>query len=590
VTQGDLANAPLIDTDIPTSDVYLNQAPTYYNSGGVAGLPAGNDMQRRYFFGGGSSTAMISMDNVPAGFGINASQKGIAGIYVSRDYSSGTTLRMVIHKPIPDVKGFITNWDEIPGVSLYIPPGNANISNYGAGVVASQRQGQYVYAFMYYARLGVFSDSFSTNVYKVSRDEYVQSVGIAGGSQALDGHNTDATEPIITVNNGGQFFVSDEEQPFIWNISGSIAFGGTAQMTGFRDDDSGDIGSYYSQYDGSTGNRNYYYYGQSAAFLQRFALPSDMYGYGPYLVHPWASGSYDPPELWFFITEFDASGFRTTGRFRIYRSRWKKGVYKAPNGVNLGDDPDYMSGKTSFPKLNPRGYGWETDIWDDNHLVGVVGPFDMTVYNPKKHALATIQNSTVHNGNPIGSNQGLPFGFKVVRDHKRYGTLHVIAMDGGTYPSNGTTLNRVWFANSADDGQNWSRMTQISPAISPATQGTAQGGYTTSGSSPTVSRTGIPQSNGLQASESVTYSNYNGSPSPSIVRTHDDVLLMGNLSRYTTYTFADGTTPPYYAEPADAGGKVALAIIDYTGRGIGSYDKNTVVFAQQATRGQIAWQ
>jgi hypothetical protein len=76
---------------------------------------------------------------------------------------------------------------------------------------------------------------------------------------------------------------------------------------------------------------------------------------------------------------------------------------------------------------------------------------------------------------------------------------------------------------------------------------------------------------------------------PSIVRTHDDVLLMGNIAIYTQYTVGS-KTPPYYVIPADAGSKVALAVIDYTGRGTGIYNANPVVFVQQTSRGQTSWQ
>lgn len=597
MSQGDLANAPLIDTDIPTSDVYLNQQAVYFNSGDLAGGSAGGDLTRKYYVHQ-SATAMVSMDNVPNSFGVDASQKGIIGVFCSQAYDGSQTLRLAMHKPIPSVKGFTTDWDVIPGVSINIPSGNSNLSFSAAGAVASQRQGQYAYCFMYFARSGIFTDTIQTTVYKVTRDEYVQVAGVTGGQQVLTGSNsTSATLPLLNVANAGQFFVSDEEEPFIWNVSGSVSLGGQALMTGFRDDNSGNIG--YSLPNGSFGTA---YYGQAAAYLQAVNLPAGMHGFGPYIVHPWSSGNYAPPELWYFINEFDESGWNTTGRFLVYRARWKKGAYVKPVGVQFADDPDFEANLTSFPKLNPLGYGWETKIFDDAHLVGIVGPFNgISVYNPKGDAFAALQNSTSVHGSPVGapasydftgSNKTvLPFAFKVVRDKKRFGSLHIIAIDGGVYPNDGTLLNRVWYSNSADDGKTWTRMSQISPAIQPATQGTAAV-VANLPTSAAVQRTGIPTSAGLQTSEMVSYNNWsNGAVAmPSIVRTHDDVLLMGNLSRYTGYTFGDGSTPPYYSLPGDAGSKVALAIIDYTGSGTGAYNPNTVVFVQQSTRGGISWQ
>lgn len=599
MTSGDLANAPLIVTDIPTSDVYVNQTVPFYQNGEVAGGQSGNDLNRRYYYGN-AGTVMLAMDNVPNSFGRDDSQKGIIGIVATFGYDGQVTLRTVMHKPTSNVKSFITGWDLISGAEVTISGGNANVSFAAAANVASQRQGEYAYAFMYYARYGLFTDTLQTTVYKITRDEYIQVAATSGGDQVLDGWNTDATIPAIQVQNGGQFFVSDEEEPFIWNISGSIAFGGTATMTGFRDDNSQNVGSYYTRYNNATARTDYYYYGQSSAYLQTMTLPKNVYGYGPYIVHPWSSGNYSPPELWFFVQEFDDTGFRATGRFRIYRSRWKKGAYKKPPNVFLADDDDFTSGRRPYPTLNPYGYAWETEVINDEHYLGVIGPFDgIGVYNPQSSIVATLQNKDNGSvGSPLGAPTNFyngttsfstpPFGFTVVRDKKRQGTLHIVAMDGGNYPASNATLNRIWFANSSDDGKTWSRMTQINPSIVPATQGNAVVNYGTA----SVGRTGQPTPVGLQRSDSVAYSQWGSSTiaAPSVVRTHDDVLLTGNLAVYTNYSFADGSSPPYYAMPADTGSKVALAVIDYTGRGVGSYDPSGVVFVQQATRGQTSWQ
>lgn len=593
----DLVNAPLIVTDIPTADPFINQAADLYSSGISPGTTAG-DLNRRYYFNS-SPAVMLSMTNVPNSFGIDTSQKGIIGVVATYGYTGNTTLRVVMHKPVANVRDFATGWDIIPGAALQLPANASGTTFVGAAAVCAQRQGEFAYAFMYSFHGAIFTDSYMTSVYKITRNEYVQTAATSGGGQVLLGQSTTATKPVMQVD-GGQFFVSDEEQPFIWNVGGSVAFGGTAMMTGFRDDDSQNVGYYYNTFNNTTQRMDYFYYGQTSAYLQSFTLPPNVYGYGPYVVHPWSSGNYAPPELWFFTQEFDSTGFTATGRFLIYRSRWKKGAYVKPPNVYLADDSDFMNNRRPYPTLNPYGYGWETDIINDQHYVGVIGPFNgIGVYNPKNNIVATLQNQqTGAHGTPIAAPpnyhfggtvpSALPFAFAVIRDKKRYGVLHIVALDGGAYPTGSASLNRVWFANSADDGRTWSRMQQINPALSPATEGTAANPLTIG----SVLRTGQPTPIGLQRSDALTYSQWNANTvaTPSLVRTHDDVLLMGNLDLYTSYSFADGTPPPYYAQPADAGSKVALAVIDYTGRGVGSWNPDTPVFVRQATRGAVTWQ
>lgn len=599
MTSGDLANAPLIVTDIPTANPYLDQVPDLYSSGASPGIAAG-DLSRRFYYGSVPSV-MLCMTNVPNSFGINAHQKGIIGVTSTYGYTGSTTLRVVMHKPTSGVKDFRTDWDVIPDAEVVIPTNGPNVTYSGAAAICAQRQGQYAYVFMYYRRNGLLTDTIQTTVYKVTRDEYIQVAGVSGGDQVRDSSSTTAaTQPVIQAD-GGQFFVSDEEQPFVWNVSGTVAGGGTAQMTGFRDDGSENIGSYYTHFNAATNQLEYHYSGQGSAYLQSFKLPDNVYGFGPYIVHPWSSGNYAPPELWYFVQEFDSTGFKATGRFLIYRSRWKRGTYAKPSNVSLDDDSDFMTGNREYPTLNPYGYAWETDIFDEHHYVGAVGPFSGVsgVYNPKNNIVATLQNQqTGAHGTPIAAPpnyhfggtvpSALPFAFAVIRDKKRYGVLHIVALDGGAYPTGSASLNRVWFANSADDGRTWSRMQQINPALSPATEGTAANPLTIG----SVLRTGQPTPIGLQRSDALTYSQWNANTvaTPSLVRTHDDVLLMGNLDLYTSYSFADGTPPPYYAQPADAGSKVALAVIDYTGRGVGSWNPDTPVFVRQATRGAVTWQ
>lgn len=589
----DLANAPVIDTDIPTALPYYYQTGFNFLNGEVAGGQAGGDVNRKFVLNS-ASTCLIAMDNVPNSFAQDTHKKGIIGVVTAAGYNGRTDIRVVLHKPVAHLKGYITDWDVLDGIIESAPASDPNVSGAVAAQVASQRQGQFAYVFTDYTFLGLSTNTFRVTVTKVTREEYVQVAAVSGGAQvgSTRSGETVATMPIISVNNG-QFFVSDEEQPFVWNVSGSIEGGGTVKMTGFRDDDSGNIG-YHVDYPNATTA----WYGQSAAFYQEFTAPTDVHGFGPYLVQPWSSGAYNPPELWYFVREYAHGGFETTGRFLIYRSQWRKDAYMKPTSVTFADDPDFVAGNTIYPSLNPLGYGWETDIFNDAHLVSTVGPFSgFTVYNPKTNYLAAQQNAA-NSGQPIAAPStfrsatvanSLPFGFAVLRDKKRHDTLHLIAMDGGIYPSNGTTINRIWFCNSSDDGASWSSMQQIGPEITPATEGTGQ--LITASFGVEVARRGMVNKQGLLRNEYVSYGNWNGQSIASIpvVRTHDDFLLLGNLTRYTEYRYPDGTVPPYYMIPTDAGSKAALAVIDYTGTGLGIAEANASLFSRPANRGSVSW-
>jgi hypothetical protein len=421
-----LANAPLIDTDIPTAQPFYDG--TYPTFAGGAPVSPNVDTTRRFYagqYGGG----IMSMDNVPNGFGVSAAQKGIIAAFNAQNYNGDTILRVAMRKPTTSLKDYTTGWDDLPDLALTLPIGDSNTSFDGGICVASQRQGQYAYVFQHFIRNGIFTNTFFVKVFKVTRDEYVESAGQAGGNQILDGEATDATVPLLSCRQNGQFFVSDEEEPFIWNVYDGIQSGGTANVTGFRDDNSQDIGFQFQ----SGGVQ--YISGQSAAYFQRYTLPSGSYGFGPYLVHPWSSGAYNPPELWWVLFEFNSIG-ETTGRFVIYRSKWKKGQYKTlGSGYQFNDDDDFVNGRIKYPALNPLGYAFEHDVFDDAHKVGVVGPFqELPVYNPRGDVIATFQNTanTTTTRKPLASPLANALGFNFVRDTKRLNMLHVVIADGGS--------------------------------------------------------------------------------------------------------------------------------------------------------------
>lgn len=577
-----LSNAPLIDTDIPTAEAFYDRAIAPDST-------AGADINRRYFPSGGTPPpSIMAMDNLPNSFGVSENQKGIIAAFNVQNYDGSQTLRVAMRKPTVTLRDYQTGWDDLPELTIPIPTGTTDVS-FKAGIgIASQRQGQFSYVFRHRVSRGIFGNTVFVNVSKVTRDEYVESAGIAGGVSLIDGDATDDTEPLISAVNNGQFFVSDEETPFIWNVYGGVQSGNTAYFSGFRDDNSQDIGDNWVAGNGIDAG-THYMRGQSAAYYQEFTLPSGHYGYGPYMVHPWSSGQYGAPELWYLLYEFDTTG-QTTGRFVIYRARWKKSQY-VKTSITFHDDPDYEAGRTTYPRLNPLGYGFEHDVFNDTHKVGVIGPFqEIPVFNPQGNVVARFQNSgnTTVTKIPLSSPVANALGFNVVRDTKRLNVLHMVIADGGSYPTDAGMLNRIWYVNTSDDGATWSRITQIGPGIVPDQQGTP-------GTDPdVVSRTSIPTKYGLLAAQYVGYEDYLQTNDvigvPPVVRTHDDVLLMGNLTRFKNYTFADGSSPRLHGYPADFGARISFAVVDYTGLGAADYARQNVFFVQKVQAGQIAWQ
>jgi hypothetical protein len=578
-----LANAPLIDTDIPTAEPFYDRVI-------AAGSAPGADINRRYFPSAGTpAPSVMAMDNLPNSFGVSANQKGILAAFNVQNYDGTQMLRVAMRKPTVTLRDYTTGWDDLPELTIPIPVGTTDVS-FTAGIgIASQRQGQFAYVFRHFISRGTFSNSISLNVSKVTRDEYVESAGVAGGVALIDGDATDDTEPLISAVNNGQFFVSDEETPFIWNVYGGVQGGNTAYISGFRDDNSQNIGDHWTAGNGILAG-THFMRGQSAAFYQEMTLPAGRYGYGPYLVHPWSSGQYDAPELWYMLYEFDGTG-QTTGRFVIYRARWKKSQY-VKTSLTFADDADYEAGRTTYPHLNPLGYAFERDVFNDAHRVGVIGPFqEIPVYNPQGNVVARFQNSgnTTITKFPLTSPLANALGFNVVRDTKRLNVMHMVIADGGSYPTDANMLNRIWYVNSSDDGAVWGRISQIGPGIVPDQQGTP--GIPLDN---TISRTGIPTKTGLLAAQYVGYEDYLQTIDvvgvPPVVRTHDDVLLMGNLTRFKNYTFADGSSPRLHSYPDDHGARISFAVVDYTGLGAADYARQNVFFVQKVQAGQIAWQ
>lgn len=568
-----LANAPLIITDIPTSDEF------YAGTSSSSAI----DPNRPFAQSNGLyASQFLCLDTTPDGFRYPHHAKGVIGVFSSSTNTSGAgaTLRIAVHKPTHNIGDYSTGWAVIDNASITFAGTGPNTSFLGYAAIASQRKGDYSYVLLHNHSAPLFSDTVDVlQIYKVTRGEYVER-GPISGAGSLNGN---ALGNSILNGQIGQFFVSDDEQPFLWNLYGQVSFsykGGTAAtppivVTGFRDDGNTSPGW---QLPSGTTIRTNQMYGQAGAYYQLYDIPDGQYGVGPYLVFPWADDDYSPPELWFVLVDFDSNG-HTTGKFNIYRSKWTRGAYQAPasrDGTNnfVINDPD----------LNSRGYAFDHDWYKPENFVASIGPFpNTTVFNPHPTASANYQNTKQMNPASILTPNNIGFNFQ--RDKSKSGVLHMFAQaSAGNWPTNTNNgYDAAWYINSTDDGATWSNPKQLTPAARPALTGT----MTSFASNFVVS--GQPTKQGYQRTDAFTVI-ASTLPNMSVVRTNEDMMLLGGVSHFISYTAGTGAALPLRQLPMDAGGHVALIAIDYTGRGFAAPDRSPVIFRNGVTRGQVAWQ
>lgn len=589
-----LPDPPNIITDIPTTEAYIEGIPGYnhpYTYGTTLG-----------------ANGLRCLDSLPNGFGIPGYGKGIILCYAGNDDGEiwgGPILRVAYHKPTGKIEDYRTGWTVPP--EILIAPGAGNFGEGRvAGVVASQRQGEFSYIFGWGGT--EYSEGFAT--WKMSRGEYVQVVD-------SEGFYLSDFNPSLHVNaENAQFFVSDDDNPFIWHTWGDIQSNGQGFVTGFQEDgttfgteryigdqsDEDPFSACYGMYTGP--GVGYVFTGKTGAFKNKVLSPPGVYAHGPSFAFPWRCGDYGAPELWFLVTEFDTYG-KTTGRYKIYRSTWGKGNYvrydnpapTKPLGyiygiahytgyeqgyyqpvdpttfnyhpdrarsfeeipIQLSDDPAYnlgpnAEGGTMYPKLNPEGYGFELHWYNHAHYVGTIGPFpNGAVYNPLQTPTANAQNSAnsaVVNGYSTQSPLNRIY-FRVMRDKKRRGVLHMVLGDYGNHPYvDGISFNGIWHATSADDGRTWSRPEQPSPPPH-GTNDRVEGKYR------------------------VTRGVYSPEGTLTAVRTMEDQTLTGG-GTFIQYVNIDGTTPNPL--PKDQGAHVSLVALGVEGIGHGRAEENSVYF------------
>lgn len=606
-----LTDPPMIVTNIPTN-LHYNIPYTYTGYGNTPSgyqTYVGNSKDKFYYVGTRGSEGVFDLCLVPNSIADRKLVHGVVGVFQQFDpgVSFGGTMntQVFVHRPAGNLAGYASGWVPVPGASAGIGTGNFGF-NTMQGRCFAQRQGEYVYAIMQ------ANADYGEGVvgYKFNRSEF---------NQVWHAENFYLSDYSPLFDLEGEFFVSDDANPFIWHVTGSfrsLSNGDDLQQGSFMFgviEDGSPNGTYVfrgDNYDGNPYSANYgtytgpgtgyHFTGKAASFRQKYSIPRGQWGHGPFLVDPWKSGYYNPPEMWFYIQEFDRRGL-VTGRYKIYRSQWKKGQYKrydnprpeAPLGyqtviayytgyeegyaipvpggpaaynfhpdrgrsfeempVTIDDDPKYnlgphVQGGSRYPKLNQSGYSFEHDWFNQAHYVGTVGPFSgHYMRNPKNTPQAIKQNNDYgYHATQYGyaSNASDITDIKVMRDRKRRGVLHLVATDG----------NSVWFCSSGDDGRTWSRGTRaegphgfsyVHPEINGGYGVHASVGYT---------RRVIAE----RLFENATVMGY----THFVSTTNIDVVLNARLS---VDRYAPGT-------------RIAMFIVDYSGTGAGNAVNDGAVF------------
>lgn len=579
----ELPNPPLIVTDLPTSIEYLNGQTNFagYNSNYQA-TPV--DPTRRYANSGGH---IVALDTTPDGFSYPEHARGVIAVYgTTSNAFTGTILRVAVHKPTHNIGDYSTGWTLVEGASLSYTGEGPNNAYLGWAGIASQRKGDYSYVLMHFFSSPLFADATDqVSVYKVTRGEYVEA-GPKSGTGTLNGFSQGSS----ILNGRGSWFVSDDEQPFLWNVANQISFNtigggspnsGPIAVTGFRDDGGISCGWRYDNFNHDPVGGHYArtLTGQAGAYYQLYDLPKGKYGVGPFLVFPWRDGDYSPPELWFVL--LDMVNGKTTGTFSVYKSTWTRGAYRSPQSQATGSD------QWTFPdaKLNKDGYAFDHDWYKPENFVTTLGPFPgLNIFNPAATSVAVAQNNSFPTTAGI-VNPG-QIGFSFERDKSKQDIMHAFAQVSATpyttlpsYYPNG--YNSVYYLNSGDDGKTFSRPHILIPSVVADPNGTTP-------SNTALTSTAV-QRNGRLRTAHVDIA-MQTLPNLSVVRTNQDMMLLGGVAVNYSYKNADGTALPFRSQPADGGQHAALIAIDYTGRGFGTDAPHVPIFRSGVTRGQTAWQ
>jgi hypothetical protein len=332
-------------------------------------------------------------------------------------------------------------------------------------------------------------------------------------------------------------------------------------------------------------------------------------------VHPWSAGTYGPPEIWTFVPD------SLSRSFTIYRSRYRAGQYRRPNegvgtplpghaykefygdilsgvqypfflyGIGLDaqfasntfaftDDPDYhygsSAGPNQYPKVNPKGYGFEWDWMKPSNIVGHVPSL------PKARAVIVDSTTLVRNAHDAGVHEIPVPMFRSSTDFKVWrsstpGTLHMVITEKGSWYNallttdpyetdkikDWSNTTQFWTGTSIDDGATW---TIARPQVPARGRHDSVGAYTRKG-----------------------YMQLGDDFSDGIAQTFNPIIAIDNAGRaivgcqdYWQYFKPDGSRVPFWnRNVSDGGCHYALWFIgDLVDTGSGAAGPSTVLFSR----------
>lgn len=392
---------------------------------------------------------------IPNGFLDSRYAKGVAAMW-QREIGTNSfddefnDYGLAVHAPNEDVTAYAQGWRNVEGSV------EGNVQN---GVMGAQRRGQYVYGITssYYTSQGgatyQYVDRFH-GIYGAERRHHDKAHGYEGFGGAAAGQ----PEPSFRISRNTEIFVSDHAPPRFWYLNettcGYLLDDDTCWAWHYRANDNRAFGS----------DSQAPFYGRQAFkfqywhYYQNYKKPSKKW-LDPTLVHPWRSGDYGPPEMWWFKPEVTSTG-EYTQRVKIYRSEWRPGQYRddrgwltlAPRYVAHETTPDGMVGEIvpgtvslDDTSTNVDGLAFEHDFHDEEHYVGTVGPFRGAMFANRG------EDSMFGDGRTI----------KVIRDPRRRNRLILGMFQPGSIFGQG--WDGAWFAVSPDDGKRWGRTRQMNP-------------------------------------------------------------------------------------------------------------------------------
>lgn len=441
----------VVVTDLPSNENYISKSVMPGNIAPVS-------THRKY---AAAADGFVALAPIPAKFGTPALANGIIGWLATFDSSTdgqlaaGQSIRLVAHGPAA-VRAHHSGWTNFDWAIHAANPHTPSVVAAPTVALAAQNHGNTVVSL---AHIRSFDEpgGIDINILRAADDR----THLWRPVPLYQGSGRDYSPPMTP----DRLFLSDDE-PFLWSYEGPALYGGYFEFTGasLADmvNDTWGSNAVINTLHGNSIETQYHRTGRTGAF--RCRIPSYDGMPEPCLVKPWNTDDTRAPEVWLFAPETNNGA--PTGRWEIYRSRWKSGqrqriAWRHTSGIYgdreyLDDDDAFTAGRTTYPRHNRYGFAFETDWRNHAHRVAVVGPFPTAnvIYGPNPERDPSTGRTSLITS-PAGPQ------FRIERDRKRYGVLHLVYASFGASDYYGDiNAGEVWFCSSRNDGRSWSTPTR----------------------------------------------------------------------------------------------------------------------------------